>query len=106
MQQIADRAGSGAVVKDSGAPADHGLALRRRRVGEADAGSEVVWNIVKVVLPVVAQTQIKREIWFQANIVLDKSGDHLFQKSHVSLAGLHQVVSGRRGGIGRGAGET
>jgi hypothetical protein len=61
---------------------------------------------VKIILEVVAQSDRKLKRGFYANIVLDKSGNVLFQKHEMPLAALDEVVGRTRGRIVSQAGET
>ena len=58
MEQVADGARAGAIVEDSSATANDGLAVRGGSVREADARSEVGGNIMEVILRVVADTKV------------------------------------------------
>src|ERR1700745_3454283 len=91
VEQVGDGAGAGAVVEHSGAAANHRLAAGCGRVREADARSEVVGNIVKVILEVRADSEVEREIRLEADVVLDESADYFFQKDRVPLAALQNI---------------
>ena len=106
MQQVTDRTGAGAVVKNASATADDRLALRAGRIGETDARRKVVGIVVKIILPVVAHSHVQREIWLHANVVFHESAEHFFQKSNVALAGLHEISGWRRGGVVGRAGKS
>ena len=73
VKQIADGAGPGAIVEHSGASSNDGLAVGCGGIGEAETWSEVVRLIVKVILPVVAEADVKREVRLQADVVFEES---------------------------------
>src|SRR5579872_397055 len=99
VQKIADRTWAGAVVKHSSTSANDRLAFRCGRPGKAQTRSKVIRIIVEIVLKVVTDARINREVRAHSDVVFEKSAEHLFQKSDVALAGLQQVGCGNAGGI-------
>ena len=90
IQQVGDGARTGAVVKQSGAAAEHGFAFGSGRVGETEARSEIGGDVVEVVLPVVADSGGHGKIWAQAEGVFDKSGNDLLDERHMAASLLNR----------------
>src|SRR5262249_39610176 len=95
LQQIGDGSRPRAVKEHTRAPTDHGFSPQPWCVREANSWGKVVSVIVEVVLPVVAHSQIQREVRSQADVVFNESGQHLLEEHHVALSRLH-YVSGRK----------
>jgi hypothetical protein len=60
---------------------------------------------VKVVLPVIAHSQVQRKIRFQADVIFYKTTKDLLQKRDVALTGLYEISRGCSGGIVGSAGK-
>src|SRR5262249_14831368 len=82
--QVEDGLWTGAVVKNSSAAADHDFAVLPRRPRERRPRREGV-VIVKIILPVIAQSQGDLQVWPQFELVLDESSQNLLHKNHVSV---------------------
>src|ERR1700692_344381 len=91
MQQIGDRPGSRAIVKQTNPTANHHFATFPRRVGEANPWRNVMQNIVEIILPVITGSRDDRKIRADTVIVLDKPRNYLFEKRDVRIAGLNQI---------------
>ena len=105
VEQVADRAGAGAVVEQAGASANYRFTFFTGRIGEAEARREVVRLIVKVVLPVIPHAHVHRQIRSHTNIVFDKCAQDFFQKSHMPLARLYEIGCRHTGRVVGGTGE-
>src|SRR3981081_4041950 len=87
QQDILNRTSAGTIVEDAGAATENELLTVAWCIGEREARRKII-IVMKIILPVVAQTKREHQILAQVIFVLSKKPDVLFEKDNMPVSQL------------------